>query len=346
MPGIDVGSVTDWLVANVAGARGPFAFDAHRRRPLEPDLPRHRRRRTRASCCAARRSATCSPAPTTWVASTGSSPACRAPRVPVPPALGLLRRPVGQRRAVLRDGLRRRPRRARPRRRPRRSLDAGARGERQPIDRRHAGRHPRRRPRRRRPRRPRPARGLHRPPAQALVRPVEPAARPASSPRSTRSTTPCSIVIPEQGPATIVHGDYRLDNCMVDDDGDVVAVLDWEICTLGDPLADVGLLQVYWTGPDDAAVGVDRHRHHRAGLPGPRRARRPLRRGVGTRRIEHLDFYVAFALLEARLHPRGRVLPLPRRRPRRARAPTSSRRSSCRSRRPRARAEQRLEALP
>lgn len=59
--------------------------------------------------------------------------------------------------------------------------------------------------------------------------------------------------IPEQGPATIVHGDYRLDNCMVGDDGSVVAVLDWEICTLGDPLADVGLLQVYWTGPHDDA---------------------------------------------------------------------------------------------
>ncbi|MTA13862.1 MAG: phosphotransferase [Actinobacteria bacterium] len=57
--------------------------------------------------------------------------------------------------------------------------------------------------------------------------------------------------IPEQGPATIVHGDYRLDNCMVNDAGDMVAVLDWEICTLGDPLADVGLLQVYWTGPND-----------------------------------------------------------------------------------------------
>ena len=59
--------------------------------------------------------------------------------------------------------------------------------------------------------------------------------------------------IPPQGPATIVHGDYRLDNCMVGDDGHLVAVLDWEICTLGDPMADVGLLQVYWTGPGDAA---------------------------------------------------------------------------------------------
>ncbi|MEO5725343.1 MAG: phosphotransferase family protein, partial [Ilumatobacteraceae bacterium] len=59
--------------------------------------------------------------------------------------------------------------------------------------------------------------------------------------------------IPAQGPATIVHGDYRLDNCMVAADGTVVAVLDWEICTLGDPLADLGMLQVYWTGPGDDA---------------------------------------------------------------------------------------------
>ena len=59
--------------------------------------------------------------------------------------------------------------------------------------------------------------------------------------------------IPEQGPAAIVHGDYRLDNCMTDDAGNIVAVLDWELCTLGDPLADVGLLMVYWTEIGDGA---------------------------------------------------------------------------------------------
>ncbi|MFV0317763.1 MAG: phosphotransferase family protein [Microthrixaceae bacterium] len=61
-------------------------------------------------------------------------------------------------------------------------------------------------------------------------------------------------VIPEQHGAAIVHGDYRLDNCMLGPDGSVVAVLDWEICTLGDPMADIGLLWVYWTNPGDAAV--------------------------------------------------------------------------------------------
>ena len=57
--------------------------------------------------------------------------------------------------------------------------------------------------------------------------------------------------LPIQGPATVVHGDYRLDNTMVNDDGTVCSVLDWEICTLGDPLADLAMLCVYWTGPDD-----------------------------------------------------------------------------------------------
>ena len=58
--------------------------------------------------------------------------------------------------------------------------------------------------------------------------------------------------IPEQQGVGIVHGDYRLDNTVLGDDGSVRAVLDWEICTLGDPLADLGLLLVYWTEPGDA----------------------------------------------------------------------------------------------
>ena len=63
-----------------------------------------------------------------------------------------------------------------------------------------------------------------------------------------------SASIPPQGPAAIVHVDYRLDNCMLDPDGTIAAVLDWEICTLGDPMADVGLLWVYWSDPDEDAV--------------------------------------------------------------------------------------------
>jgi aminoglycoside phosphotransferase (APT) family kinase protein len=57
--------------------------------------------------------------------------------------------------------------------------------------------------------------------------------------------------VPEQGPATIVHGDYRLDNMILAPSGEVAAVVDWELCTLGDPLADVGMLIVYWGDPDE-----------------------------------------------------------------------------------------------
>ncbi len=62
--------------------------------------------------------------------------------------------------------------------------------------------------------------------------------------------------IPEQKGVGIVHGDYRLDNTVFDDDAGVRAILDWELCTLGDPMADLGLLMVYWNDRDEAAGNV------------------------------------------------------------------------------------------
>ena len=55
--------------------------------------------------------------------------------------------------------------------------------------------------------------------------------------------------VPAQSEVTIAHGDYRLDNTIVGDDGRIRAVLDWELCTLGDPLADLGTLLVYYNQP-------------------------------------------------------------------------------------------------
>lgn len=64
--------------------------------------------------------------------------------------------------------------------------------------------------------------------------------------------------IPAQQRASIVHGDYRFGNCLVDPDGArISAVLDWELCTLGDPLADLGYLRVWWTNPDESAIRGD-----------------------------------------------------------------------------------------
>ncbi len=58
--------------------------------------------------------------------------------------------------------------------------------------------------------------------------------------------------MPEQVGAAIVHGDYRLGNMIVGG-GAIQAVLDWELCTLGDPLADVGYLLNSWIQPEEAA---------------------------------------------------------------------------------------------
>ena len=64
---------------------------------------------------------------------------------------------------------------------------------------------------------------------------------------------------PEQVGSAIVHGDYRLGNMLSGarphEHWDIVAVLDWELCTLGDPMADVGYLMNNWVSPDELSAG-------------------------------------------------------------------------------------------
>ncbi len=68
-----------------------------------------------------------------------------------------------------------------------------------------------------------------------------------------------AAAVPDAQRHTIVHGDYRIDNCVFDaaDPGRIRAVLDWEMSTLGDPLSDLGLMLVYWTQADEQPVWRD-----------------------------------------------------------------------------------------
>lgn len=100
--------------------------------------------------------------------------------------------------------------------------------------------------------------------------------------------------IPEQGPARVVHGDYRLGNCITGFDAKIAAVLDWEIATLGDPLADVGYVLHSWPEPGDSDAA---HRVSPTQMPGfPSRkelvARYAERSG---RDLSEIDYYIAFS---------------------------------------------------
>ena len=115
--------------------------------------------------------------------------------------------------------------------------------------------------------------------------------------------------MPQSPPATIVHGDYRLGNTMVADDppARLVAIFDWELATIGDPLADVGYLTVTWVEPGDPAdtmfsalSAVTR------GEGFPSRAELVARYEEGSRRsMGSLNWYQALALWKAAIFMEG-----------------------------------------
>jgi aminoglycoside phosphotransferase (APT) family kinase protein len=107
--------------------------------------------------------------------------------------------------------------------------------------------------------------------------------------------------LPVQQGTAIVHGDYRLDNTIMSGDGRIMAVLDWELCTLGDPLADVGTLLAYWAEdpgrrfPSSAVATMAQSAA--TALPGfPGRAEIASRYAASSGRdLSNIGFYVAFA---------------------------------------------------
>jgi aminoglycoside phosphotransferase (APT) family kinase protein len=104
----------------------------------------------------------------------------------------------------------------------------------------------------------------------------------------------------ERVPATLrtglVHGDYRFDNVILDSTSPrrIRAVLDWELATIGDPLADLATLIAYWHDPEqDAVFG----HHELTGVPGFLSAGEVIERyeAATSRRVEPLGFYLGLA---------------------------------------------------
>ncbi|NUP83354.1 MAG: phosphotransferase family protein [Nonomuraea sp.] len=101
--------------------------------------------------------------------------------------------------------------------------------------------------------------------------------------------------LPRSGPPALVHGDYRLDNVLIDHrPGPVVgSVLDWEMSTIGDPLADLGTFCMYWDGFSDLGLTVP---SSPGALPGwPSRDELVARYAAAGGAVpEDLGWYVAF----------------------------------------------------
>ena len=99
--------------------------------------------------------------------------------------------------------------------------------------------------------------------------------------------------LPDQGPARVVHGDYGLHNCLTGPDFTVAAVIDWEISTLGDPLADLAYVLNPFPDPADP---MPANRDAAAAAPGfPSRSELAQRYAERTgRNLDLLDYYLGF----------------------------------------------------
>ena len=103
--------------------------------------------------------------------------------------------------------------------------------------------------------------------------------------------------VPEQTRTTIVHGDYRIDNMIFAHDGpQVLAVLDWELSTTGDPLADFSYLMMNWMTPADSRAGLLGLDLPALGIPTLQEAAARYCRGTNREGIPDLNWYFAFGL--------------------------------------------------
>jgi aminoglycoside phosphotransferase (APT) family kinase protein len=103
-----------------------------------------------------------------------------------------------------------------------------------------------------------------------------------------------SAAVPEQREVGIVHGDYRLANCMIGRDGAMKAILDWELCTLGEPRADVGFMIVNWPQTPRQALATPATPSLLDGFPTAAEMAERYESALG-RPVEDLAYFVAFS---------------------------------------------------
>ena len=102
--------------------------------------------------------------------------------------------------------------------------------------------------------------------------------------------------LPEQSRTAIVHGDYRIDNIVFDGDGTLTAVLDWEMATLGDPLADFSYLAMQWVMPADGGAGLAGLDLPPLGIPTLDEVVKRYSERSGVPVVNKLDWYFAYNL--------------------------------------------------
>ena len=81
-------------------------------------------------------------------------------------------------------------------------------------------------------------------------------ARHDDVPAMDRLADALGAAVPTPQRATLLHNDFKIDNVMAGPDAGVVAVFDWDMATIGDPLVDLGTALAYWSGPDDPTYPV------------------------------------------------------------------------------------------
>ena len=127
------------------------------------------------------------------------------------------------------------------------------------------------------------------------------AARHEDNPRMERLIRWLRDRQPDSGPTSLVHNDYKLDNVLVDpaDPARPVAVLDWDMCTVGDSLVDLGYLLNQWVeaGDDPSWIECSSMPTAEAGFPARAEVvhRYALRTGFD---VEDIDWYFALSTMK------------------------------------------------